>query len=846
MIRRLLSLFLVCSFLLAFCAPVFAETLSVCISSCTVPDGGTCSMGDTVVFQIGSTGAVRTQLLIVPPDSSRMGQDGPVCSVTLDMPGIWAFVAYAQDSTKKTVHSDQWRIHVEGSTGTALPFLTDEERYINHFFTEDFRLHSDEGKKLIRWLDSSEKSDISDRTNSGYLLLDEEMVHQDQFWSKVGAGYIAGAELALDTISNFGLNLLLDLVNHQSWKQVFPENGWYAVPYYQMLSNTYADYMQTVNTLLTGFEESSELILSAFAGVTEDTLGLVNASTAEDLRKAAEALKIFADKHAGTPAALAMAYRLVTTKFGIVTKDWGLDVEAIPPGAFKQAVEDKVVSMLRTMQDKLQKLPGEVDQTAQYAVDHEKQFSTGSTVFGALKVSMKWMEFARDLKNHTDAQNFLMYCFLQATLDQIGALETWRNDLPRYSQKTEPLEEALDLLTAQMMQTAYSCLQDVDQGITPEAIARKLSVRSFADALSDTLNFAGTQIVGRYIRPGGLIPTSVMNVKAVTGVGAFVLHLMDSCAGYTEWRDTVKHMYEIKRSLSDSVTYQLEAYRSDPCYSRAVTLIESLELLKFLKQAGEKTVMLNFLGNTFSDLSPAGLSVLLCEMLRDNDLTLVYPQAEFRKIEVVEYRDTQAVANSAPLPSNARIMGYYSNTPGSFMGNDLLPCPDVYRNFCMETSNPSSMSGITSIDSVWVHDDELPNLDLAAVQRNHQQIRKYMPKVTDFLYNSKTDLVFPIETYDYDESLFTGDSGYFKELVHGEVYAYVHPEIAITLTHREHSTYLEREKEIREKLTAYQSTISHSDKEAKKHQLEERWIWTNVTSAYINSVEMFDQWILHN
>ncbi len=115
MARKIISWWLVWALLLPLAGTARAETLSVDFASCSVKNGGIVSVGETVRFEIASTGAVRTQLMIVPPDSSRIGKDGPVCEVTLDTPGIWAFIAYAQNSARNTVHSGQWRIQVAGS-----------------------------------------------------------------------------------------------------------------------------------------------------------------------------------------------------------------------------------------------------------------------------------------------------------------------------------------------------------------------------------------------------------------------------------------------------------------------------------------------------------------------------------------------------------------------------------------------------------------------------------------------------------------------------------------------------------------------------------------------------------
>ncbi len=866
--RRLVSLVLAAALLLSVFSAASAEALSVAIGSCSVENGGTASVGDTVTFEIAATHAKRTQLMIVPPDSSRVGMEGPVCAVRLTSPGTWAFVAYAQDDAKHTVHSEQWRIHVEGGR---LPdaLISDEERYINHFFTEDFSRDSQDGLRLRHWLDYTEKTDVASRNNSGYLMLEEEMVYQDGFWQKVGAGFVSGSKLALETVSNFGLNLALDLVNHLQWKEIFPETGWYAVPYYTMLSGQYAEYLQSTTTILSGFDEAADSIFSNIGDATDaagdawdllDTQAVGNAiiKCANDLPTAQEVRQ--------TIMALYIGYNIDTTKFKPL-KDGQHVPEQVPRSTLREHLDDRVEDLSVALSEKA----GAVEQVAKKSREAGKKIKNidqraVSDVLAVAGLEMAWADFASTLQNCTAREQLLMTAFLSATLEQVTALQTWRDDIRRYGGgKTSPLEEALDLLIAQILTTAYQDMSDYRDGVPPQKLAQKMSSRSFWSAAADTVialtHFDPAQLLERMNNKGFSVTlkSGPLDIKltdagkasaafAVVGVGSFVLNLLDSVSGYSEWRDTVKQLYVVKRSLSNSVIYQLEAYRSDPCYERAVTLIESLELLKYLKQAGEKTIMLNFLGNAFPDLSPAAVSVLLCELLRDNDQILVCPAAGFRQIEVVEYRDLQAVYNQPPRHSNARIMGYYrvDDTQASFMGRQLEQCPPLYQTICKETDSPSRMDEITAVDGSWLGIEEKFSLDISFVLKEHQRIDRYMPKRTDYIRNPKTGEMIPIETYDYDESLFEGDSGYFHELAHGTVYAYVHPDIAITLTKSEYTAYQKAEKEIADKLRIYQQELSHTDKEAAKHQLEERWIWSNVTGAYIESVEMFDRWLSHN
>ena len=86
MLKRVVCFSLVLVLLPAAFPHALADGFSVSFSFCTVENGGTARQGDTVRFEISAPGAVLTQMMIVPPDSSRNGMDGPVCEVELNAP----------------------------------------------------------------------------------------------------------------------------------------------------------------------------------------------------------------------------------------------------------------------------------------------------------------------------------------------------------------------------------------------------------------------------------------------------------------------------------------------------------------------------------------------------------------------------------------------------------------------------------------------------------------------------------------------------------------------------------------------------------------------------------------
>ncbi len=122
-------------------ASVFAEAsapVSVEISSCSVEKDGSTEVGTTVHISISAVGAERVQLMVVPPDSSRIGVDGTEIDYTLDQPGVWAFTAYAQGPDGKKVHSEQWRVTVFSNNPSDVP----HEHQYEVFYDKDLNEHT--------------------------------------------------------------------------------------------------------------------------------------------------------------------------------------------------------------------------------------------------------------------------------------------------------------------------------------------------------------------------------------------------------------------------------------------------------------------------------------------------------------------------------------------------------------------------------------------------------------------------------------------------------------------------------------------------------------------------------
>ena len=174
-----------------------AETLNVEIASCSVGNGSTVATGTTVHFSIRSEGAVRTQLMIVPPDSSRIGAEGPEADVVLDLNGTWAFVAYAKGEDGTLVNSEQWRIKVAGDS-QAVSTPNQGETDV-HMFTwkEGNRFDFDE-RAVVFWI-----APAAEEGTIGWLNL----YKGDQLisgWNILGADVANGSQDVTDALRKGG------------------------------------------------------------------------------------------------------------------------------------------------------------------------------------------------------------------------------------------------------------------------------------------------------------------------------------------------------------------------------------------------------------------------------------------------------------------------------------------------------------------------------------------------------------------------------------------------------------------------------------------------------------------
>lgn len=140
---------------------------------------------------------------------------------------------------------------------------TNEMRYVNQFYQNGSYLGNSRGQALEKWLDMSPR-DLTDRLNSGYLLLETEYEYKD--------GWVASAALATVDLTNWllevggscGLSLitnpLISSLTNKELREKFGEKGEEVYPYYAQLASVYEDYVDDLLSNITDLTLTHALV----------------------------------------------------------------------------------------------------------------------------------------------------------------------------------------------------------------------------------------------------------------------------------------------------------------------------------------------------------------------------------------------------------------------------------------------------------------------------------------------------------------------------------------------------------------------------------------------------------
>ncbi len=153
---------------------------------------------------------------------------------------------------------------------------TKQMAYVDQFYNHDGSF-STMGDKLLTWLDMTPtaKPDDPARTNSGYLMLEQEMKHQKSLGYNAANVYIRAARGVGNIVS---LNFIVDILSKDQFEKKFPDADQEAYVYYTILFDSLVQYVASMQAALeeTGINlsEAAQLVgdlysLSVDLGLTE-------------------------------------------------------------------------------------------------------------------------------------------------------------------------------------------------------------------------------------------------------------------------------------------------------------------------------------------------------------------------------------------------------------------------------------------------------------------------------------------------------------------------------------------------------------------------------------------------
>lgn len=646
--------------------------------------------------------------------------------------------------------------------------LTPQMRYINQFFNEDGSW-SEMGLDLCKWLDMSER-DVVDRINSGYLMLEEEyLYHQDTLFQ---SGFVSIANKSLETISSVGVNLGLDFANHQLMKTKFGDAGSYAVPYYAQLSEIYLAFLQ-------GLEQEMTTMDVAFSAIT-DSIGKGANIILED----------------GLPAAIS-----VMKKTGF----W--DMLTYHQKKALEAAEKMMTSSAPRL-----------DTQKYRAVVNEV-----GIVFDFASTAAAWYEIFVSKENLTLQQQMYMTAFSKVTNEHLNILLDLRDNLHKNSSLSKSELTNIDGAIGALICDIYVARNNhMNAAVRADWNAKLDTYKPLCNAIFSTAEFGVTLSGLDDIICAATGAKGFSAVTAVAGIGNFVLSM--TTQDFLDIREQTKVIYNLKKSMVESLELQLSDYATNPSHEQALAIIAGMKLLKQAKLSGEEAIAMFYIAREAGifglNNAPAAQAILWNELITCNALggynlgaedyikpiwTVYQNKVKWDNIvkntlychiestPIAHYRDSKDVIYQGAKLESLPISFRFSIKSGSWMPSD-----SYIRGALKQPSATNVQWSIRKFDS---------NPEQS---KTHDELKNLIKSISD-------------------SSL--------QQISREKEYVYRRGNVEVRIPVDEFEKYLAAEKKVEQLINAYKnmSAVEYAD-----HQTEERLIWTRVTNGYIESFPMYD------
>jgi len=660
---------------------------------------------------------------------------------------------------------------------------TPEMRYVNQFFNEDGSL-TELGLRLYKWLDMDERS-VTDRLNSGYLMLEEEYLHQEDTF--LGELYVLAANEVLEVVSTWGLNYVEDFANHAAMTTKFGSRGAYAVPYYQQLCDIYLSFLQSVEQEISTMEIALSTIVE-FIGDGQIAY----------IQSIPETIDLIKQTPLWNQLSVSKRYALENAQKKLKQEFPSLETSSY------QALIDEIGI----------------------------EFSFAST-------AVSWYEVFANYQTLSHAQQLYMSAFSSATNDHLNALMVLRKKIHDYSNLSNSELANIDAAIGALICDIFASRNNHMEAVVQADWNTKLnSVKPLTNALCNTVDLFNLPILSfKSVLSKFMSLKTLASVSTVADIGSFVLSAISN--DYLDFRKSTEVIYNLKSALTESMFQLLNDYQLNPTHSKAVTIINSLQLLKQMKLSGEEAVGLHYLTSYAKKLgianSPAAMAILWNELMHCNALDGYNFDASLyiEPIETIYENDAVTSSNYIPELNQGSIDYTIVSTPIAY-----YKCTSDVSYQGVELKSTPSGFYVHASPNKWSPSDAYLKEITFMAPTTIVTIRKLGEEQGTTPSMSQSELEALIKEVQ-DNPLALGASETLRDLhLHrANEYVYRHGSTEVRISEEDFNKYLAAEILVKELLNKYQNT---SALDYANHQIEERLIWTRITNGYINSLPMFD------
>lgn len=409
------------------------------------------------------------------------------------------------------------------------------------------------------------------------------------------------------------------------------------------------------------------------------------------------------------------------------------------------------------------------------------------------------------LHRQSAAQTAIL-CMLSSVTDEyIALLDEWCEQLPADAPNRQDQLDALRAIRQDIIDMRDGAVRDVQAATIAFSgdecskflvdVVKELSDKAgLGEVVKGALQKASAKLTAKYGSKAASVLGQVKLPKGgllVISIGSFVMNLIS--ADYFDFHDGVKTIYQLKKSLTDTVSARLTDYERQPTHKKALTVIAGLNLLKGAKKTGEQLVETSYLEDFYHmqdmDDIPEVRAVVWYEWMQTRGTEQLSLWDKVVPVTAVFEERRQP----GKLSATVVLHGYHLQRTGDsavYNGVELQPLPLRFQNL----PERKTVSKADSEETAW-----------RTGGLTHVEQPRSLYRETYYLYRSDgMEMLLSPKQYDACSS-------------------------AMREINRLMATYTD------EPIKWYESS-----ERKKEQQIQQRLLWTKLTGRYIESFAMFD------